>query len=88
MSGTKAPTPANLFVVYVSDADADGIFVASDNMTTVYGAGTSPFAALKDYTDLFEEEFKYLEEHERQLGPSLQRELATMRALRIPKVKA
>ena len=65
--------------IIVSDADGDGIYVASDTFSTVYGAGETPDAAIKDYADNLAEQRRDLEAHENELGPALRAELIALR---------
>lgn len=65
--------------VLVSDADGDGVFVASDTRTTVYGAGATAEAALADYWSNVESDRSFLGENEATLGLALVDELAALR---------
>lgn len=67
--------------IRVSDDDGDGVFVAADTVSTVYGAGPTPEAAVADYHDSFRSSLSALEENEGRLGPGVRAELATMRAV-------
>jgi hypothetical protein len=63
----------------VSDADGDGIFVATDSFSTVYGEGDDPTAAIEDYLRTLLERYLDLERDVAILAPGLQRDLATLR---------
>ena len=65
--------------VHVSDEDGDGVFVVSDAMSTVYGAGDTPAEAIDEYVDNLFEHFDWLDRHEAELGSGLKRELDTLR---------
>jgi hypothetical protein len=65
--------------IQVSDADRDGIFVVTDSISTIYGAGESPRDAVRDYVGNLFDYFVELEEDESALGPGLQRELEALR---------
>lgn len=63
----------------VSDADQDGIYVVTDDFSTVYGSGNSPAEAIDDYGMNLFTEYDEFEKDEEILGVSLQRELASLR---------
>lgn len=65
--------------VNVSDADQDGTFVVTDDFSTVYGAGSTPESAIRDYSMSLFDEFEDLTEEEELLGLGLQQELAALR---------
>jgi hypothetical protein len=63
----------------VSDEDGDGIFVVSDEISSVYGEGETDAEAVQDYLENLVSQFLYLEEHESQLAPGLLAELTSLR---------
>lgn len=66
-------------VLKVSDADGDGIFVASDSFSPVHGAGPNPMSAIESYrTNLFDY-YDELEEEADILGPGLLNDLRMLR---------
>jgi hypothetical protein len=69
--------------VSVSDADHDGVWVASDNTTSVYGNGDTPDEAVNDYLACLTEQFDWMQRHESELAPTLARELEALRRLMI-----
>lgn len=77
-------TPPIKLRVTVSDADNDGVFVASEDRTTVYGAGPTADAAVADYWHNVELDRSFLIENEATLGPALLEELASLRTLTPP----
>jgi hypothetical protein len=64
--------------IAVSDDDRDGVFVATDGISTVYGAGENPDAAIDDYLDNLFTHFAYLDVNRDRLGPRLATELAAL----------
>ena len=71
----KHPT----LMLHVSDADQDGVFVATDTFSRVYGEGHDPEMAIGDYVESLLARFVDFEDHEDTLAPGLRRELASMR---------
>lgn len=65
--------------IAVSDDDEDGVFVATDSFSTVYGEGETPEEAVADYTEGLFHQFRYLEQHESMLHSDLRQELSAMR---------
>lgn len=65
----------------VSDADDDGIFVASDNVSTVYGSGESVMDAVSDYLSAVRQEHRELTEDKSILGKSLKLEVTVLGSL-------
>jgi hypothetical protein len=63
----------------VSDADQDGIFVATDTFSRVYGEGTEVHLAIGDYLNSLLARFQDLEAHEETLAPGLRKDLANLR---------
>jgi len=76
---------AHPVLLRVSDLDRDGVFVASDDFSAVYGAGDTPVLAVQDYEANLFEHFEGLEEDEAILGPGLRRELFALRRYVVPK---
>lgn len=62
----------------VSDADGDGVFVATDTFSTSYGAGASPEAAGRNYRANLFEYHEELEADAELLAPGLRREWAVL----------
>lgn len=67
--------------VRVSDADRDGVWVASDGVTTVHGDGETPDAAVDDYLACLADQFLWESENEATLGLGLQAEFAELSRL-------
>ena len=65
--------------LHVTDADQDGVFVVTDDFSTVYGEGGDPGTAIGDYLGSLLARFLDLEEQEAILGPGLQSDLAALR---------
>lgn len=63
----------------VSDSDGDGVFVATDTFSTVYGAGDDPDEAVANYRDNLCEYYAELEAEESLLAPGLRQELFALR---------
>mgnify|MGYP000194447999 CR=1 FL=1 len=63
----------------VTDEDRDGIFVATDSFSTVFGEGSDPKSATADYLGSLFERYSDLERDEALLAPGLLRDLASLR---------
>lgn len=76
-NGIRLHSP--LVRVEVGDADRDGVFIASDAFSTVYGAGDSVDAAIDDYLDALFDHFDALDRQADRLGLGPREELAVLR---------
>jgi hypothetical protein len=65
--------------LHVSDADEDGIYVATDTFSHVYGEGETGNEAVGDYLASVLDHLLDLEMNEGNLAPGLQRDLENMR---------
>lgn len=75
----EARTNKAIISLHVSSEDDDGIYVATDTFSTVYGAGESTGQAIDDYVENLFEQLADLEHEEDHLGESLRSELAAIR---------
>ena len=76
-SGVHLRSP--LLHLWVSDEDRDGVFVVTDQFSTVYGAGSNPDAAISDYLENLFLHFDDLDRGVDRLGPALRDELNILR---------
>jgi len=65
--------------VLVSDEDRDGVFVASDTFSTVFGAGESAVEAINEYIEQLFHHFDALDREEDRLAPGLRKVLIALR---------
>jgi hypothetical protein len=65
--------------IQVSDADQDGVFVVTDNFSTVFGSGETPAEAKQDYANNLFAFFEELQEKEDALGSGMKQELGALR---------
>lgn len=72
--------------VRVSDADDDGVWVASDDFSTVYGDAESPEAAVADYAACLVDQYLWSEQHADELPPGADEELAAFRSRMRPTI--
>lgn len=72
--------------VRVSDADGDGLWVASDDFSAVYGDAESPDAAVADYAACLVDQYLWSELHAHELAPGADQELAAFRSRMRPTV--
>jgi hypothetical protein len=65
--------------VTVSDDDQDGIWIANDRFTSVFGVGEDADEAVADYVANLFDQFDDLDRNERRLAAPLSNELAELR---------
>jgi predicted RNase H-like HicB family nuclease len=65
--------------IQVSDADQDGVFVVTDNFSTVFGSGETPAEAKQNYASNLFAYFDELQEEEDALSLGMKQELKALR---------